>query len=382
MTTGFGPRAGVVGRYRASADLALGLIGDLAEAIVPSGILLRWGADLDWPIWMCDGSSYRHPTELPKKIRLADDLVLSANLLDKFGAAALLESIIGDVYAAAGKSALAVYTAAPTGIALLQFLTKAINLQNPQMRMRCGKEKERYTFDITALPELGLVGRFMEHGAAMTVLRLIASFQPRLRKLSSGRTSWPTVALGDADAETIAQLNSMDAMVLSSTDGETHASIPASFLDAPNTMHDPVLWEQAYADLRKNWMSEKNPITIESLRLHIRKSLTTAHRAPDLDALSCDLAISKRTINRKLSTLEMSFQNLIIEEKMRLARNWLATNERTVEHIAQSLGYSTGASFSRAFRQVHGMAPGEWQTSGVIASLHRAPANHVPQGVA
>ena len=43
---------------------------------------------------------------------------------------------------------------------------------------------------------------------------------------------------------------------------------------------------------------------------------------------------------------------------MRLARQWLSHEKLTIDVVAQRLGYTSQAAFSRAFKRINGHSPG------------------------
>jgi len=56
-----------------------------------------------------------------------------------------------------------------------------------------------------------------------------------------------------------------------------------------------------------------------------------------------------------------SFSELVLERRMRLARSHLSNSTQPISHIAQACGFADEAYFSRRFRQVNGMPPGQFR---------------------
>ncbi|MEG2630970.1 MAG: helix-turn-helix domain-containing protein, partial [Comamonas sp.] len=46
------------------------------------------------------------------------------------------------------------------------------------------------------------------------------------------------------------------------------------------------------------------------------------------------------------------------ELRMRLASQWLAQESISIDSVAERLGYSSQAAFSRAFKRINGQPPG------------------------
>ncbi|RYY81780.1 MAG: AraC family transcriptional regulator, partial [Chitinophagaceae bacterium] len=57
-------------------------------------------------------------------------------------------------------------------------------------------------------------------------------------------------------------------------------------------------------------------------------------------------------------TIGMSPLRYVTEVRMRLASQWLTLERVPIEEVAQRLGYTSQAAFSRAFKRVTGTTPG------------------------
>jgi len=72
---------------------------------------------------------------------------------------------------------------------------------------------------------------------------------------------------------------------------------------------------------------------------------TLAGRRPTLQSLAKELAMSTRTLQRRLTDEGITFQQLV---------------EETRRELARLLGYEDSNSFYRAFNGWEGVSPGEW----------------------
>lgn len=79
------------------------------------------------------------------------------------------------------------------------------------------------------------------------------------------------------------------------------------------------------------------------------------------EEVAAALALSPRSLRRKLDERATSFRNLQDEARRQLAERLLSTTSMKVEELAFHLGYSDAASFTRACRRWHGMSPGEFR---------------------
>jgi AraC-like DNA-binding protein len=85
------------------------------------------------------------------------------------------------------------------------------------------------------------------------------------------------------------------------------------------------------------------------------------------------LGLSERTLHRRLAQEGQSFRLLDEGVRQKLAQGLLRDTDLGLECIAQQLGYSEAASFSRAFKRWTGSAPSSWRRRS-LAPLEVAPA--------
>jgi AraC-like DNA-binding protein len=77
----------------------------------------------------------------------------------------------------------------------------------------------------------------------------------------------------------------------------------------------------------------------------------------NLSGVAKGLAVSARTLQRRLEEEGTSLQKLIEESRYELSLALLRNSHLSLTEIAQRLGYATPASFSRAFRRWRGISP-------------------------
>lgn len=78
---------------------------------------------------------------------------------------------------------------------------------------------------------------------------------------------------------------------------------------------------------------------------------------PDIDLAAEAAGLSKRTFQRYLADLGVSYSQVIDSTRMRLACRWLETTDMPVMDIAFALGYTDASNFTRAFRRRTGIPP-------------------------
>jgi len=80
-----------------------------------------------------------------------------------------------------------------------------------------------------------------------------------------------------------------------------------------------------------------------------------------LEQLAQRVRVSARTIDRHLKRENLQFRELANQVRFERACEMLASPLTTVAQVAQGLGFTDAANFSRAFRRMIGISPGEYQ---------------------
>lgn len=80
-----------------------------------------------------------------------------------------------------------------------------------------------------------------------------------------------------------------------------------------------------------------------------------------VEEVASALALSARSLRRKLEQEGTSFRQLVEEERRQTAEQILAGSDMTLDELAIHLGYTDTASFTRAFRRWLEMSPGEYR---------------------
>jgi AraC-like DNA-binding protein len=84
-------------------------------------------------------------------------------------------------------------------------------------------------------------------------------------------------------------------------------------------------------------------------------------RWPSIQETSAQIAVSPRTLRRRLEEKGVSYRALVEEVRRKQAEELLGRTRLTVEQIADSLGYAETASFTHAFKRWTGRAPREFR---------------------
>lgn len=89
--------------------------------------------------------------------------------------------------------------------------------------------------------------------------------------------------------------------------------------------------------------------------------LATPSYFPNLDDLSQQLHMSTRTLRRKLTDLDTSYQEILDELRKELAVNYLQNSALSILEIAHMLQFSDSSNFSSAFRKWTGKSPSDYR---------------------
>ena len=100
-------------------------------------------------------------------------------------------------------------------------------------------------------------------------------------------------------------------------------------------------------------------------------SLRLMESGNTLDCVAAQLQLSTRTLQRILADEGTNYRELLEKTRMRRAAELLKEGSSTITEIAQSVGYSDLANFTRAFRRHYERTPSQYQR---IAK----PARNVP----
>lgn len=84
--------------------------------------------------------------------------------------------------------------------------------------------------------------------------------------------------------------------------------------------------------------------------------------APTFASVAAKLAVSHRTLRRRLRAEGTSYSKLLALVRLEAARRCLADDSLTIDQIAYQLGYTEPTNFRHAFRRWTGRAPGAYRT--------------------
>jgi AraC-like DNA-binding protein len=138
----------------------------------------------------------------------------------------------------------------------------------------------------------------------------------------------------------------------------TELGFASSMLSLPLSTADAALHGMITAHLGR--MERLAADELPSYVRQLLRDLLPSGRAT-VEKVSDCMALSPRTLLRRLSLGGTSFQKLLDETRQELARNYLNTPNVSIAQLAELLGYSDTSGFIRAFNRWFNATPLEWQ---------------------
>ncbi|UYV37965.1 AraC family transcriptional regulator [Rhodobacteraceae bacterium D3-12] len=149
----------------------------------------------------------------------------------------------------------------------------------------------------------------------------------------------------------------------------THSAVPELRLSAQDATRRMIFAnEEQYrlieTDLRRQLDARSRALPLTA---RVRRALVDILPAGDasVDAVCARLALSRRSLQRKLKDEGESFQSVLERTRSELSLHYLRRDDLSVQEISYLLAYRDPNSFYRAFHGWTGMTPGEARATGV-----------------
>lgn len=146
-------------------------------------------------------------------------------------------------------------------------------------------------------------------------------------------------------------------------------------LDRPFASYNAALLEMLSPALERELAAQQGRNTLSGQVKWLMKRQLAAKR-PDMGAVAKELALSERTLQRRLADEGTRFQDLLAQARRELAHEYLANRQLEMGDVAFLLGFDDQNSFFRAFRQWEGETPARWRALrfGTAKAAARVPA--------
>jgi AraC-like DNA-binding protein len=109
------------------------------------------------------------------------------------------------------------------------------------------------------------------------------------------------------------------------------------------------------------WAAPAN-LWLERAR-HIVFDCITRGVVPQLEHVASELAVSARTLRRRLSEAGAGFGPLVDDARLQYAQTLLLHTDLRIEQVAKKSGFADASTFSRSFRRGTGMTPANYRRS-------------------
>lgn len=121
------------------------------------------------------------------------------------------------------------------------------------------------------------------------------------------------------------------------------------FENIPTSMGNPLLADICKQQCRQLMAKLKE---YDELISTIRNLLITSlGQFPRLPVIARKMAMSPRTLRRRLEERNITYQNILDEIRMELTKEYIATTNLSIDQIANRLGFSEATTLRRAFKK-------------------------------
>jgi len=130
--------------------------------------------------------------------------------------------------------------------------------------------------------------------------------------------------------------------------------------DMPRTGSNPTLF--SVLDAHARMLLEQLPRS-DDIVSRVREAIQTELRGgdPSLESIAKQLAMSPRTLQRRLRDERVLFNHLLDETRFQAAKSYLAQRDVAATEVAYLLGFAEQSSLNRAFKRWSGQTPTEYR---------------------
>ena len=229
----------------------------------------------------------------------------------------------------------------------LQQLARYFQLLGTPVRLEVDEKPEDVLVRVQPLAPDPANGFGAEYTAALQALHL--------RRETDGRARFEYVAFTHQPDDVAEAERILGCPVRPRSPGNVLAMTRETW-QLPLRRRDPVL--RAVLERHADDLAARRPVghTIES---EVRRVLTArlAHGDVGVESIARDLAMSVRTLQRRLTADGWTFEDLVDRVRRDLAERHLSESALSIAEIGYLLGYSEPAAFHRAFKRWTGSPP-------------------------
>jgi len=134
---------------------------------------------------------------------------------------------------------------------------------------------------------------------------------------------------------------------------------PASWLAAPLALQSHAAEREQLQEYLATVVAATNDDLRDKLKRLLRVVLV--HEGGSEDQVAAHFALHRRTLNRRLHALGVTFHGLVEETRFEIARQLLSDTDMSAMQIAAVLNYADASAFTRAFKRWSGATPLGWR---------------------
>jgi len=132
-------------------------------------------------------------------------------------------------------------------------------------------------------------------------------------------------------------------------------TLPIDVIDKSLVGTDPMLADLSDQVMREYMLNLDQSKLTEQVKTFIIEHLPSGEVR--LEKVADDLAVSARTLQRRLNEEDTTFANLLEETRRDLASKYIREKNKCLNEISFLLGFSEVSAFSRAFKRWNGQSP-------------------------
>lgn len=142
-------------------------------------------------------------------------------------------------------------------------------------------------------------------------------------------------------------------------------------LRSPIPTHNPVLWalHERLVETELNQLGQ----TLTSTRVRTEIARVLHRGEPRRDDIAARLHLTDRTLQRRLQTESVCYQQLLDDTRRELARQHLGDERHSLAEIADLLGFADQSNLFRACKRWFGMPPGQYRLQ-LLQAASEAPS--------
>lgn len=137
--------------------------------------------------------------------------------------------------------------------------------------------------------------------------------------------------------------------------------IPSRYLNRDLVMPNPVELARARLRCEEELQTLSSQPSGISEKVYMIIMSESGGCLPTLLELASRLHMSESTLKRRLAAEGLNYRDMTEQYKVKRAEKFLLTSDLSVERVAETLGFASSGSFSRAFKKWKGCSPAEYR---------------------